>query len=52
MNDEAADRGKSNRYMHREAGFSNVLFDDYSEMAQLPDGSTRRRNYAIIMARP
>ena len=38
--------------LHRDAGFSNVLADDYSEMAPLPDGSTRKRSYAIILARP
>jgi ubiquinone/menaquinone biosynthesis C-methylase UbiE len=38
--------------LHRDAGFSNVLADDYSEMAPLPDGSTRKRTYAIILARP
>jgi ubiquinone/menaquinone biosynthesis C-methylase UbiE len=38
--------------LHRDAGFSNVLVDDYNEMAPLPDGSTRKRSYAIILARP
>ena len=38
--------------LHRDAGFSNVLVDDYSEMASLPDGSARKRSYAIILARP
>jgi SAM-dependent methyltransferase len=38
--------------LHRDAGFSNVLADDYNEMAPLPDGSIRKRSYAIILARP
>jgi SAM-dependent methyltransferase len=38
--------------LHRDAGFGNVLVDDYSEMAAAPDGSTRKRSYAIILARP
>jgi ubiquinone/menaquinone biosynthesis C-methylase UbiE len=38
--------------LHRDAGFSNVLVDDCNEMAPLPDGSTRKRSYAIILARP
>jgi SAM-dependent methyltransferase len=38
--------------LHRDARFSNVVVDDYSEMAPSPDGSTRKRSYAIILARP
>ena len=38
--------------LHRDAGFSNVLVDDYNETAPLPDGSSRKRSYAIILARP
>ena len=38
--------------LHRDAGFSNVLVDDFSEMVQSPDGSARKRSYAIVLARP
>jgi ubiquinone/menaquinone biosynthesis C-methylase UbiE len=38
--------------LHRDAGFADVVVDDYSETAPLPDGSTRKRSYAIILARP
>jgi ubiquinone/menaquinone biosynthesis C-methylase UbiE len=38
--------------LHRQAGFGEVLVDAYEEMAPLPDGTTRKRNYAIILARP
>jgi ubiquinone/menaquinone biosynthesis C-methylase UbiE len=38
--------------LHRQAGFSEVLVDSYDEVAPFPDGTTRKRNYAIILARP
>lgn len=39
--------------LHREAGFRNIEVDDgYQETITMPDGSNRRRSYAIIMARP
>ena len=38
--------------LHRDAGFSNVVLDDYQEMTPHPDGITRARSYAIILARP
>jgi SAM-dependent methyltransferase len=38
--------------LHRDAGFSNVVVDDYNEIAPLPDGTSRKRSYAIILARP
>lgn len=38
--------------LHREAGFREVVVDDHHEMAQLPDGTSRKRSYAIILARP
>src|SRR5215470_8036057 len=34
--------------LHRDAGFSSVVIDDYQEMAPHPDGTTRKRSYAII----
>jgi ubiquinone/menaquinone biosynthesis C-methylase UbiE len=38
--------------LHHQAGFSEVLADDYNETVELPDGTTRKRSYAIILARP
>jgi ubiquinone/menaquinone biosynthesis C-methylase UbiE len=38
--------------LHRQAGFSEILVDDYHETAPMPDGTSRKRNYAIILARP
>jgi SAM-dependent methyltransferase len=38
--------------LHRDAGFGSVVIDDYQETATLPDGSSRKRSYAIILARP
>jgi ubiquinone/menaquinone biosynthesis C-methylase UbiE len=38
--------------LHSEAGFREVAVDDYHEMAPLPDGTSRKRSYAIILARP
>ena len=38
--------------LHREAGFSEILVDDYQETAPMPDGTSQKRNYAIVLARP
>jgi ubiquinone/menaquinone biosynthesis C-methylase UbiE len=38
--------------LHRDAGFSNVVLDDYQEMTSSPDGATRAQTFAIILARP
>ena len=39
--------------LHREAGFGHVEVDDhYLESIALPDGSERKRSYAIVLAQP
>jgi len=38
--------------LHRDAGFSNVVLDDYQKMTPPPDGAANGRSYAIILARP
>jgi ubiquinone/menaquinone biosynthesis C-methylase UbiE len=38
--------------LHRQAGFNEVLVDDYDEVAPMPDGTNRTRRYAIVLARP
>jgi ubiquinone/menaquinone biosynthesis C-methylase UbiE len=38
--------------LHRDAGFSSIVIDDYQELVPHPDGTTRKRSYAIILARP
>jgi SAM-dependent methyltransferase len=39
--------------LHREAGFRNIEVDDgYQETSTMPDGTKKKRSYAIIMARP
>jgi ubiquinone/menaquinone biosynthesis C-methylase UbiE len=38
--------------LHRQAGFSEVLVDDYTETVTLPNGTSQKRNYAIVLARP
>jgi ubiquinone/menaquinone biosynthesis C-methylase UbiE len=38
--------------LHRQAGFKEILVDDYSETVSMPNGNNLRRNYAIILARP
>jgi ubiquinone/menaquinone biosynthesis C-methylase UbiE len=38
--------------LHRQAGFSEILVDDYTETVTLPTGTSHKRNYAIVLARP
>jgi SAM-dependent methyltransferase len=38
--------------LHHEAGFGDVRVDEHAESAVFPDGITRKRTYALVLARP
>jgi ubiquinone/menaquinone biosynthesis C-methylase UbiE len=38
--------------LHREAGFREIAVDDHYETMRLADGTSRKRNHAIVLARP
>lgn len=38
--------------LHRQAGFADVLVDDVDEVVQMPNGTTMKRSYAVVLARP